>query len=663
MEEDIGTKAVREMRRHPDCRVAGHIYDWFLEGVDDRNTGFGVVSGGGGLAPEATDPLGYPREPLFAGKDEIIPGFITNRGQTGPSPPWPYGPPEPPWPWGLLGAPDSTYCRTRGGEAYLCGFEENAGHASTPPKKYKTKTKTGDLTLIRVPDASPAPDCETIPTVAATLSCRTRGGTASLVGHSEWSGYESSPPKKYLNKDFGGTMHCKTWAHSGDPCSSLALDCVHALSGGCHYSAADGSVTIDNGLRTTTGPSDPSYCTPGTYPLSCGGGMPGPLCTGYDCGTITETTATLIVRTGTEVCAWCGDAYADHSVTGSNSVILSIEDTEANAISRLLSGMGGVWSGYAAGSSTTCLADWQQRTTGFSFAYQESQFQIEKTGLLPDTSYAVTVDVMRQVFGTGSFELYQTITVAGETDGSGNLTISDQDVPNLVGYETYVTNAQVQLKQEWTDHWDWSQEFIPTLGDCGEQAAVDNSTRKLNGVLVAGGPSTMQYAGLSTVTTTANQIVTVGSELCVWAPRTYDDPFPWAKLVGTLTEELSEPDSDADAIARLMAGTGGTWGIWNLIGDGSGDTCLPSVCCLARWQQRTTGFTIVYQESQWKAEWVGLAEIPYYVYINDWRRVFGVDPFAWYLSVLLSGTPDFLGNLELTYNVPNDAGYDTFAML
>lgn len=34
-------------------------------------------------------------------------------------------------------------CRTRGGSAVLCGFDENVGYESSPPKRYKTKTLSG----------------------------------------------------------------------------------------------------------------------------------------------------------------------------------------------------------------------------------------------------------------------------------------------------------------------------------------------------------------------------------------------------------------------------------------------------------------------------------------------------------------------------------------
>lgn len=85
-----------------------------------------------------------------------------------------------------------------------------------------------------------------------------------------------------------------------------------------------------------------------------------------------------------------------------------------------------------------CLASYAQRTTGFSFGYQESQFKLVMTLLDPSTNYVVTVQVYRRLQGSSDpWVLLLDSPFGFTTDGSGNYTITDQDVPNLEGYETY----------------------------------------------------------------------------------------------------------------------------------------------------------------------------------------------------------------------------------
>lgn len=139
--------------------------------------------------------------------------------------------------------------------------------------------------------------------------------------------------------------------------------------------------------------------------------------------------------------------------------------------------------------------------------------------------------------------------------------------------------------------------------------------------------------------------------------------FFYRKLFGEdVTATLSIEDTDDDAIARLLAGAGGIWSSWTPVGDGTGGTCINYVCCLARYEERTTGFTFTYQESQYRVEKTGL--IPstlYYAHVEIWRRPFGSGSYVSFETLVVSGTTDGSGNLLIEGDVPNDIGFETYA--
>ncbi len=90
-------------------------------------------------------------------------------------------------------------------------------------------------------------------------------------------------------------------------------------------------------------------------------------------------------------------------------------------------------------ATSCCKAQYQQRTSGFTIAYGEAQFKLDLSALNPSTAYVVTLKVYRRLQGSSDPWVLLLDSPFGFTsDGSGNYTITDQDVPNLEGYETYV---------------------------------------------------------------------------------------------------------------------------------------------------------------------------------------------------------------------------------
>lgn len=272
--------------------------------------------------------------------------------------------------------------------------------------------------------ATACTNCCGIEVACASMECRTRGGTASLCGYSEWTGYASTPPKKYRLLSQGG--HYRFVKYTDITCTTATgdPDLVCTWSGTCSYNASTCALT-QGGIQNCGG-GDVTNC----------GNLGGDFSPGSADTTTTSVNVDAIV-TGT--CRAGGGGFGKYS-EADQYAHLTTEDTEADAITRLLAGAGGTWSAWSAASSTTCLARWENRTAGFDLIYQEAQWRIVLTGLSANTAYSVQVKMYRRAYGSGGYTLYQTQTAMGTSDGSGNLTLSG-DVPNAYGYETYAACA------------------------------------------------------------------------------------------------------------------------------------------------------------------------------------------------------------------------------
>lgn len=268
----------------------------------------------------------------------------------------------------------------------------------------------------------------------ALFQCRIRGGTAALCGYDEFTS-PSTPPKKYRRKTLAGTFNRQVYVGAG--CVTTNCNDFYTYSGHCDYDAATCALTVGGQVART-----------GTCPNNTN-----PICDllvnqegiGY-VGDVLVSTQTVQTLTNDKACYHAFPSV--RCLTDGATATLSIEDTETAAIARLLAGAGGTWGAWitsgAAGCTGTppscCLARFEQRTTLFTFVYQESQWRITDTGLTPSTLYYGYVQIYRRTFGTGSYVLYKTLTVSGTTDGAGALDIHD-DVENTEGYETYAIAA------------------------------------------------------------------------------------------------------------------------------------------------------------------------------------------------------------------------------
>ncbi len=287
----------------------------------------------------------------------------------------------------------------------------------------------------------------------AVLRCRTRGGTATLCGISEYV-TPSTPPKKYRTQTAAGDQtSCAQWsANPPPPCAPPNYYRVNDNYSGAYNYNATTCAQSNNGLRTRTEttafPNPPVGCsTAAPCPLFVGTAVLNvvwaPISSGVFLYTVTPTQQAWQYAG----CGIVGIPSDNITRLGLVTSTLSNEDQESDAITRLLAGTAwSAWGTVGGGcvNPACCLSSWEARVAGFSFVYQESEFEVSLGGgvLLPDTTYCVGVDVYVSTYGSGVWVLQSTRNYFTDSDGAGNLLFSDA-VPSARGASYYVANPRV----------------------------------------------------------------------------------------------------------------------------------------------------------------------------------------------------------------------------
>jgi len=422
-------------------------------------------------------------------------------------------------------------CHAISDTAPFCGYSEWTT-PSTPPITFRRYKGAGNMAIYEYTD----PACVGPDTVAAVCQGAKRGAMLTLIGHAEFAN-ASSPPAFYRRKTWTGQDVTQNYSDAGCGTPS-GTPCTVYESGAYAWNAA-GALIENDGQYVHGSPCNPA----GT---SAHGVNDGP----YNWGsyaTITKTQTVWSLSQG--VCSnSCGGPSGCKSTAATNSAATLTEpDSEADAITRWLA-TAPAWGGYSTcQGSTWCMARFQQRTTA-AFNYQECKYNVTKSGLTAGKSYVVTVDVYRSAYGAGSYSLLQTLVLYGTTDGSGNLAINDQVVPNLIGYDTYVTNALVVLDTTTLDQWNYVAQYNKST--CA-LVITDNGTRTVNAVLTGDKPNDADYAGMITTTLTPQTKTITGTGVCVSVGGGL-----YRKCVGTVTFDLLDPDYCKDAVTRNSAGKG-----------------------------------------------------------------------------------------------------------
>jgi len=220
-----------------------------------------------------------------------------------------------------------------------------------------------------------------------------KAGTATLCGFDEW--IASTPPKAYktATEDYS-----------------------------CYYEGG-GCLMIYQGVSTRTIINDICTITDGVYDYC--NGVSGPV--SWKWNTVNATVLdTPTIRTISN----------SSPLIGNGTIILSDEDTELDAIIRLMNSIN--WSDW---QSEPIYPYYQSRTTDFSFLYVAVK---TKSISLPDKynpnfTYKYSVTLQRRIYGSSDPWIEaETIVTDAKPQSDGTLILPEVDIPNVSGYETKV---------------------------------------------------------------------------------------------------------------------------------------------------------------------------------------------------------------------------------
>lgn len=259
------------------------------------------------------------------------------------------------------------------------------------------------------------------PGATVAYESRLRGGTAEVVGFSEFTS-PSTPAKKYLTISFSGAM--TAYNHSGTTCTGGLLNTqvdTIAANSKCVFNPNTGTVTNTTSVTSVQTPGSTSTYTLAATIIGSNAGM------GY------VLTATTETRTGSGACVIIGGGSSTYS--GITNVVLSGEDTDSAAITRLLAGAGGTFGSWGTVASfPAAAADYDARTTGFTFDYQQTQLRANYTGMPAGWPFKVRVRIARVNATTGAISTVQTLTFNPTADGTGAASWTVDVVPAAPGY-------------------------------------------------------------------------------------------------------------------------------------------------------------------------------------------------------------------------------------
>lgn len=270
--------------------------------------------------------------------------------------------------------------------------------------------------------------------VPGGLQCRSKGGTASLCGFSEY--VPSTPPKKYRSKTLSGVLNAVVYTKGTGCTGGVAGSFTVTWSGSCTYDASTCALT-NNGHLVVAIAGGPTTDTP--------------TCDGYADGCGVSVTQSSTSRSASSLGGCCSGASTDEVHSGSGTETLSDEDTEGAAIDRLMASVD--WTGFTligTGPGTCepnscCKTVWSERTVGFSFAYAKAEAKATwgPGTLRPGWPHTVFVDLYTRPVGGSAWThtevLEYPMTPSGFGDGS-----LDFEVPTDRGFEHYVANPRAR---------------------------------------------------------------------------------------------------------------------------------------------------------------------------------------------------------------------------
>jgi hypothetical protein len=535
------------------------------------------------------------------------------------------------------GVSATTQCQHKSGSAEICGIPE---FADPPEHWFRRRQTTGTMSLSKFADAV----CEGELPVGATLECRSKVGSGTLIGFSEFpAGPPSVPPKKYRRFTASGSNYFCPDGGCGGPSTGPGKN---EYQDGYQYDAVTGSLSITGIQKNFTDPGGPgcplnpaadtAFDPPsGLYYWAPNLGVLGSYAT--------DTIQPAQRNWDHSGCIGTGP-FAVYRFDCAVQALLEDEDTAADAIERDVGGDS--WN--TAGTCADHTSYQESRGAGdftFNFRIAETRFVVA-SGLVSGEQYEGRITFGRRAQGssdpfvdTGSPEIVNfTASGAGHT--------SDWiELPNEAGWEYNVIGVEVfgTIEELIEDTWDITEEF--DSGTC-LQSVEDNSQRMIDGAPDDGpfdDTPPDAYGVHVDVDTTPTIRTTAGKDEC-----NSDGEGRYLQANGTVQEQLDQEDTDQDAATRAMSA----------ITDWSSGGCdLPAFIT-----QRSPGNTVFgFRWLQVRAAMNGAN--PTSTYQLTWRvyrRPNGTStPYEYYGDLIQQTTaPSGAYNTDWI-DVPNEAGWDT----
>lgn len=398
-------------------------------------------------------------------------------------------------------------CRSRGGTVKLCGEREFPGFESTPPRFYLEKIIGGSIVICDYHSPSGKGPCEPddcASAVGAIVSESYTGptscGGAAIQGNSIQATVTSVTPTPgtpgsvrvsldvddtHLVPSVGtGLIYLNAVAvvssiNSGK--SSVYRDYVSGTA--VTMVAGVDNTCVSGGTRITIGPVEFEACIPLststryayegklTYnpavncevaqfdtrmrrtidqELGCSPGTTGGLEQETDSAFEPELAA-YVAPSPSNSGSYKGQISSGACATDSRATAcdrfeqLQSEDTDEDALARLLASPAGAWSAWqvvADGTNGTCInpaccrAAWEIRTDQ-TFVYREAEWRATIEGLVPGTHVTIKITVYRKAYGPGPYAELQVEEYDVTADGDGKA-VATGTVLNDEGFETYV---------------------------------------------------------------------------------------------------------------------------------------------------------------------------------------------------------------------------------
>jgi hypothetical protein len=260
----------------------------------------------------------------------------------------------------------------------------------------------------------------------AAINAVSTSKTAELCGFSEFTGFVSTPPKKYLIQTQSGTSQVSK-DHGNGNFSTLRFN----FGGTRTY---DGSTCVLSGGTFLTGTDAQGYTSTSGF-----GDDPQPgFCvfrdaTGASVGSnlqesLTPTTAYLTKTGMRERVVDLGWSYC----IDTGLAVLSTEDTEADALARASDTV-----------SDSASSLWEVRSTGFTLVKREVTFTVTCGDLVLGGAYQIHLTVRRRTAVIGSYGAWEDVIVSPIDFTAAGVTYTSDEIilDHIQGWEYKVTGA------------------------------------------------------------------------------------------------------------------------------------------------------------------------------------------------------------------------------